>query len=84
MKSELSQFFRLLFSILFFELQITLIMDYLLIWDPLSILEMGAGPREQGNICCGTTKKRDSCKSSVKIDDLKAGRQQLRALGERY
>lgn len=53
------------------------------IWDPLSVCEMGPGPREQSNTCCGFTKKSTPCKNIVKEQDLKEGRRKLRNLSER-
>ena len=58
-------------------------MDHPSIWDPLSVCEMGPGPREQSNTCCGFIKKSTPCKNMVKEQDLKEGRRKLCNLSER-
>ncbi|KAJ5033081.1 hypothetical protein NUH16_003211 [Penicillium rubens] len=53
------------------------------VWNPLLICEMGSGPFEHGNTCCGITQKGDQCKNAVRKEVLKSGRQKLDALAER-
>lgn len=57
-------------------------MDHALIWDPVSVCEMGPGHLEDGTSCCGVIKEGDPCKISIKRGDLKGGRQKLRNLAE--
>ncbi|KAJ5047012.1 hypothetical protein NUH16_003515 [Penicillium rubens] len=53
------------------------------LWNPLLICEMGSGPFEHGNTCCGITQKGDQCKNTVRKETLKSGRQKLDTLAER-
>ncbi|KAJ5642585.1 hypothetical protein N7490_006585 [Penicillium lividum] len=53
------------------------------VWNPLLICEMGSGPFEHGNTCCGITQKGDQCKNAVRKEILKSGRQKLDTLAER-
>jgi hypothetical protein len=49
-------------------------------WGGFILNEIGIG---EARICCGTTKTGAPCKNSIKIQDIKAGQQQLANLATR-
>ena len=50
------------------------------IWNPLLVCDMKISVPGERNVCCGNTKRGEPCKSFVKSQELKTGRQNLEAL----
>ncbi|KAJ5737380.1 uncharacterized protein N7483_002505 [Penicillium malachiteum] len=49
-------------------------------WDPLTLCEMGAGPSGDGSFCCGITIHGTPCKNTIRMKELKTGRDDLKCL----
>ncbi|CAI7673254.1 unnamed protein product [Penicillium viridicatum] len=58
----------------------TISMSTMLPWNPFVVCEIEVSPNGGPGFCCGTTKKGDPCKNSIKLEDTKIGHQKLNTI----